>query len=284
MDRNTRNALLAMYDVPDPAGPGGVMPGYDKEHAERTTRIVLRVAEAVGLDRKHLADLEATTLLHDLGRVGMDPELFGAVFSLAQERGLPVRIGDLRDRYPDVSEEEAVAFFLDLLAPALRDRGIPVTDALMDHVAMRMDFKGRLRRMLAPRRPELERLGVVVKPWMETVMLYYYYPHGMEGQPEDVRLMGILLMACENFEAYNNQRRGRDYYGRRREQLREVFTTLEEFRQRGLVSSEVLDALRRLTASGELDGVIKESRGIPAGTPLPQEDLSFQRELAAGGS
>ncbi|MCH8192179.1 MAG: hypothetical protein IIC80_12605, partial [Chloroflexi bacterium] len=82
MDQTTRDALLAMYDVPDPAHPGRVIPGYDKEHAERTTRIVLRVAEAVGLDGRRLADLEITTLLHDLGRTGMDPELFGAVFGL----------------------------------------------------------------------------------------------------------------------------------------------------------------------------------------------------------
>ncbi len=184
MDQTTRDALLAMYDVPDPAHPGRVIPGYDKEHAERTTRIVLRVAEAVGLDGRRLADLEITTLLHDLGRTGMDPELFGAVFGLAQERGLPVRIAELRARYPGVTEEQAVPFFLDLLAPALRDKGIPVTDAVTDHVAMRMDFKGRLRRMLDQRRAELDRLGVAVKPWMETVMLYYYYPHGMEGQPE----------------------------------------------------------------------------------------------------
>ena len=83
MDQTTRDALLAMYDVPDPARPGRVIPGYDKEHAERTTRIVLRVAEAVGLDGRRLADLEITTLLHDLGRTGMDPELFGAGFGLA---------------------------------------------------------------------------------------------------------------------------------------------------------------------------------------------------------
>ncbi|MCH8196106.1 MAG: hypothetical protein IIB12_08525 [Chloroflexi bacterium] len=281
MDQTTRDALLAMYDVPDPAHPGRVIPGYDKEHAERTTRIVLRVAEAVGLDGRRLADLEITTLLHDLGRTGMDPELFGAVFGLAQERGLPVRIAELRARYPGVTEEQAVPFFLDLLAPALRDKGIPVTDAVTDHVAMRMDFKGRLRRMLDQRRAELDRLGIAVKPWMETVMLYYYYPHGMEGQPGDVRTMGMLLVACENFEAYNNQRRGRDYYGRQGERLREVFTTLEGFRERGLVSSEVMEALGRLTASGELDGIIKESRGFPAGAPLPDEDLAFQRELLA---
>ena len=41
-----------------------------------------------------------------------------------------------------------------------------------------------------------------------------------------------------------------------------------------------MDALRRLTTSGRLDGVIKESRGMAADDPLPPEDLAFQRALS----
>ena len=280
MDSMTQQTLLAMYDVPDPARSGAVIPGYDRDHAERTTRIVLRVAKEVGLDARWHADLEVTCLLHDLGRAGMDPELFGRIFGAAQERGLPVRLAELQSRYPEVTEAKAVAFYTDLVAPALRERGIELTPQVRDHIAMRMDFKGRLRRMLAEREPDLQRLGITVKPWMETVMLYYYYPHGMDGQPGDVRLMGMLLVACENFEAYNNARRGRDYYGRQGEQLREVFTTLEGFQKRGMVSEQVMAALRRLTASGEFDAVMKESRGMKPADPLPQTDVAFQRELA----
>jgi len=281
MDQGTRDALLALYDVPDPEHPSRVIPGYDRDHAERTSRIVLRAAREAGLPQRWHPGLEVTTLLHDLGRAGMDPELFGKIFGLAQERGLPLRPTDMGARYPDVPEERRTAFLLDLLAPALHERGIPVTERVIDHVRMRMDFKGRLRQMLEERGPELGRLGVTVEPWMVTVMLYYYYPHGMEGQPEDVRSMGMLLVACENFEAYNNWRRGRDYYGRKGEQLRDVFQALDAFRERGLLSDRVLGALKRLTASGELDAVIKESRGLPPDAPLPDEDVTFQRELAA---
>ena len=43
-----------------------------------------------------------------------------------------------------------------------------------------------------------------------------------------------------------------------------------------------MGALRRLTASGRLDAVIKESRGMGAGEPLPPEDVAFQRALGVG--
>jgi hypothetical protein len=280
VDDHTRDALLALYDAPDPGYPGRTIPGYDRDHAERTTRIVMKMAIAIGLASSWHRDFEVTALLHDLGRAGMDPELFGAVFGPAQEQGLPVRIAELRARYPEVSEQQATGFYLDLIRPLLAERGTEVNDRLIDHVSMRMDFKGRLRRVLMEQNPKLASLGASVKPWMERVMLYYYYPGDMEDQPEEVRLMGMLLVACENFEAYNNRRRGNDYYGRTGEQLRTVFTTLDRFVQRGLVSGEVLSKLLELTAAGDLDGIVNEARGLPAAQPLPADDRAFLREAA----
>ena len=78
MNDATREALLRLYDVPDPERPGEVIPGYDKDHAGRTTRIAMRVAQAVGLPEERLEDFETTALLHDLGRAGMDPEIVSA--------------------------------------------------------------------------------------------------------------------------------------------------------------------------------------------------------------
>jgi len=277
MEDHTRAAVLAMYDVLDSQHPGHVIPGYDRDHAERTTRVVLTVARALGMSETRLADLELIALLHDLGRAGMDPKLFGAIFGLAQERGLPVRIRELLTRYPEVAEEQAPAYFLDLISPALHEQGLETTEQLRDHIAMRMNFKGRLRGLLKEREPELRALGLELKPFMETVMLYYYYPEGMETADEDVRLMGMILVACENFEAFNNWRRGRDYYGRAKERLSDVFEALAKFEADGLVSSVVMATLRRLTTSGDLDAIIKESRGVSPGSPLPDEDLAFQR-------
>lgn len=278
MDERTRQALLALYDVPDPAGEG-MLPGYDRDHAERTTRIVLPLTSRLGLDSSWEPDLEAACLLHDIGRAGMDPRLFGLVFGLAQERGLPVRLKELLARYPAVAAPQATAVFLKLLGPALEERGIALDERLTEHVRMRMDFKGRVREVLAAREGTLRALGVAVKPWMEKVILYYYYPEGMAGERAKVRLMGMALVACENFEAFNNRRRGRDYYGRDQERLRDVFATLARFEHDGLVSARVMEALRSLTLSGDLDGIIKESREIPAGHPLPPDDLAYIEEL-----
>ncbi len=280
MQSAARQALLALYAAPDPAHPSQAIPGYDQEHAERTTRIVLLLAHELGLDPKWLADLEATCLLHDLGRVGMDPTLFGRIFTLAEAHGIPVRIRPFLARYPDVTEANAPKRFLELLSPHLQAAGLAPDADVKAHIAMRMDFKGQLRHFLAQARPLLATHGIVVHPWMEAVMLYYYYPDGMRGQSPDVRLMGEMLVACENFEAYNNARRGRDYYGRTAEQLKAVFSSLDRFVAEGLVSERVMTALRRLTASGKLDAIVIASRGLPPGTPLPAADLAFQRTLA----
>ena len=198
LDERTRSGLLALYDVPDPEATGQRIPGYDRDHAARATEIVLLVASGLGLDDRWQRDLEITALLHDIGRAGMEPTLFGQVFSLAAELGLPVRAKELRSKYPEVDEREATAFFLDLIGPSLRERGIPVDDTLIDHIRMRMDFKGRLRQVLDDKRQDLDRLGVSVHPWMEKVMLYYYYPEEMTGEAEEARLMGMTLVACEN--------------------------------------------------------------------------------------
>ncbi len=270
-----------MYDTPDLERPGHVIEGYDKEHAERTTRIVQTVAKEAGLAEKWLPELEVTTLLHDLGRAGMDAELFGKIFGVAQEIGLPIRIRELRAKYQHISEEQAPDFFVSHIKQALEQRGIALTLRVYDHILMRMDFKGRLRRQLKERAPELSSMGITVKPWMEKVMLYYYYPQEMAGEPADVKLMGMLLVACENFEAYNNRRRGKDYYGRRDEQLREVFTALERFERDGLVSARVMATLKGLTASGALDNEMKESRGQTRSQALLAADVAFQQELAA---
>ena len=281
MDTAARTAVLSLYDAPDSARPGRVIPGYDRDHAERTARIVLRLAQELALDPRWYPGLELTCLLHDLGRAGMDARLFGQVFGLAQEAGLPVRLRELRARYPNVSEEQAPAFFLDLVTPILARHAIPIDDGLRQHIAMRMDFRGRLRRTLEQSTPALHALGLALEPWMERVMLYYYYPELMDGQQDDVRLMGMLLVACENFEAYNNARRGRDYYGRSGEHLRDVFVALDRFQAQELIAPRVLNGLKLLTATGALDAIIKESRELSASAPLPPADVAYQRELGS---
>ena len=274
-----RAQLLALYDEPDPQAPGRLIPGYDKAHADRTARIVALVARRLWIGGEILEKLEVATLLHDIGRVGLEPKLFGLIFESAQERGLPVRVGDLVRRYPGVRKDEASQLFVELVRPVLVEKGIAVDRRVREHIDMRMAFDQRVRRVLGEREPELRRLGVIVEPWMEQVMLYYYYPELSEGAPEGVRLMGMILVACENLEAYNNIQRGRDYYGRKRESLQGAFAVLRRFLEEGLISIQVYDALSDLTEKGELRSILNESRGLPPETPLPEEDCAFLEEL-----
>ena len=269
-------ALLSLYDVPDPQRPGHVIPGYDKAHAARTTEVVLNVARRLGVSGEALRKLEVVTLLHDIGRAGMDAVLFGRIFQAA---GLPVRVGELVRRYPHISKEGATEAFLELARPALEAAGLVVDDRVVQHVEMRMGFDRRVRTVLAQKEQQLRALGVTVEPWMERVILYYYYPERMEGAPEDVRLMGMILVACENFEAYNNVQRARDYYGRDHPSLRDAFATVRRFVREGLVTSQVYDALRDSTLEGELDALVRESQGLASDAPLRQEDVDFLREL-----
>ena len=268
-------ALLALYDTFDPSQSGRMLPGYDRDHARRTTAIVLRVAPEVGIDSEWTERLEVTALLHDLGRAGIDPVLFGRIFTLAQEAGLPVRLPEFKDLYPNATEELIPDLWLDMAKTVLDDNHVCVTSQLRVHIAMRMDYKNRLRGKLERHTGLLGSLGAMVEPWMEKVILYYYYPHLMEGENNTVRRMGMLLVACENFEAYNNARRGRDYYGRDRETMQDAFAKLESFQQGGLVDADIVASLACVAATGALDSIVQEARERPSNEPLPEEDKVF---------
>ena len=59
-------------------------------------------------------------------------------------------------------------------------------------------------------------------------MLYYYYPEKLASAKPWVKELAEILVACEQFEAYSNQRRGRDYYVRNKETLVDAFAYLEK--------------------------------------------------------
>ena len=92
-------------------------------------------------------------------------------------------------------------------------------------------------------------------------MLYYYYPEKLLRAKPWVRQLAEVLVACEQFEAYSNQQRGRDYYVRAKETLREAFTYLETLQREGLLSAVVVDTLQRMTAEGEFDHLLEQARG-----------------------
>jgi hypothetical protein len=96
---------------------------------------------------------------------------------------------------------------------------------------------------------------------MDLVMLYYYYPERLAKAQPWVHQLAEVLVACEQFEAYSNQRRGRDYYVRKKETLSEAFAYLDKLRQEKIVSREVVQALRHLVADGAFDRILEEARG-----------------------
>jgi hypothetical protein len=96
---------------------------------------------------------------------------------------------------------------------------------------------------------------------MQAVMLYYYYPEKLAEAKPWVRQLAEVLVACEQFEAYSNQRRGRDYYVRRKETIPEAFAYLGALEREGILSADVMRTLKRLAAAGTFDEVLTEARG-----------------------
>jgi hypothetical protein len=104
-------------------------------------------------------------------------------------------------------------------------------------------------------------MGVRWESWMQAVMLYYYYPEKLAGVRPWVKELAEVLVACEQFEAYSNQRRGRDYYVRTKETIAEAFAYLDTLEREGILGARVMRALKQVAAAGRFDGIIAEARG-----------------------
>ncbi len=180
--------------------------------------------------------------------------------------------------HPDTRYGRETEAFLARYGQALRLAGIPLDPWTTEQVEMRLGYARRLARRLKTVRPALDALGVPWVPWMARVMLYYYYPEKLDGAPGWVRQLAEVLVACEQFEAYSNRQRGRDYYTRSRETLAEAFAYLDKLRKEGILSGPVVQALRQLAAEGVFDAILAESRGVT----LTHRERRMLRDLANG--
>jgi len=124
-------------------------------------------------------------------------------------------------------------------------------------------------------RASIRRMGVRWEPWMQAVMLYYYYPEKLAGVRPWVKELAEVLVACEQFEAYSNQRRGRDYYVRTKETIAEAFAYLDTLEREGILGARVMRALKQLAAAGRFDGIIAEARG----SGLTVQECRFLRRV-----
>ena len=261
VSRTLLTRLLRLYDYPHPAHRGRIIRGYDRPHAVRTARMCVAVATALGHSADRVRQYQIACLLHDLGRAGLDRRLFGRIWSWAKERGIPTRPREWRAIHPETTYGRETEAFLRYYRHDLEADGIPITAWAKEQVEMRLGYSRRLVRRLRAVRPSIRRMGVTWVPWMQQVMLYYYYPEKLASAQPWVRQLAEILVACEQFEAYSNRRRGRDYYVRKEETLVDAFAYLEALQHDGIVSKEVVGTLRRLTAQGEFDAILQEARG-----------------------
>jgi hypothetical protein len=233
------------------------------------------VADRLGHPHDRIRRYHVACLLHDLGRAGLDRQLFGTIWSWAKQRGIPTRPREWRVLHPKTTYGRETEAFVSLYRRALIASGIPMDPWTVEQIEMRLGYARRLARRLRAVKPKLKTLGIEWQPWMQQVMLYYYYPERLAQAKTWVRQLAEILVACEQFEAYNNQRRGRDYYARNKESLPEAFAYLDKLGQEGILSSQVLRAVRALAAEGVFDSILEDARG----EPLTPSDRRYLRGL-----
>jgi hypothetical protein len=235
------------------------------------------VARRLGYSQETIYNYEIACLLHDLGRAGLDQKLFGAIWSWARRKGIPTRPREWRAVHPRTKYGRETEAFLAQYRNELASIGVPIDDWTREQVEMRLGYARRLARQLRAVKPKLTGLGVKWMPWMQRVMLYYYYPEKLNGAPAWLHELAEVLVACEQFEAFSNRRRGQDYYIRHEERLPEAFAYLEKLRVEKILSHRVLNAVRGLAAEGAFDGVLREARG----KALSSAESKYLRSLAS---
>jgi len=253
--------LMRLYDISHPLRRGQLIRGYDRAHAVRTARMCAAVASALGHEPDRVRQYQIACLLHDLGRAGLDRPLFGKIWSWAKARGIPTRPREWRAIHPETAYGRETEAFIARYRQALATDGILITPWAKEQIEMRLGYARRLARRLRAVRSSIARMGVRWESWMQAVMLYYYYPEKLARARPWVKELAEVLVACEQFEAYSNQRRGRDYYVRNKETIAEAFAYLEKLEREGILSARVMKTLKHLAASGRFDAIITEARG-----------------------
>ncbi|MBS0164530.1 MAG: hypothetical protein JSR29_00440 [Nitrospira sp.] len=275
ISRSLVKALMVLYDYPHPLDPDRIIRGYDRPHAVRTAKMCVAVAVRLGHPDDRVRLYHVACLLHDLGRAGLDRQLFGRIWSWAKQRGIPTRPREWRAVHPYTRYGRETEAFVSLYRKDLAAAGVPLDRWAIEQVEMRLGYARRLARRLRTVKPTLTKLGVGWRSWMQQVMLYYYYPERLAKAQAWVKQFAEILVACEQFEAYSNQRRGRDYYARSQESLAEAFSYLGKLQQEGVLSHAVVAALRGVTAEGAFDSILEAARGAP----LTRQDRRYLRNL-----
>ena len=261
LPKSLSDRLLKFYDSPHPLKPHLIIQGYDKSHARRTASLCIAVAKKLRHPSDRIQQYEIACLLHDLGRVGLDQHLFGKIWSWARKKGIPTRPREWRALHPHTPYGYETEAFLERYEKDLKRQGIPMDEWTRAQVEMRLGFARRLRKQLRAVKPHLKAMGIHWTPWMEHVMLYYYYPEKLSRASRWVHQLAEILVACEQLEAYNNKRRGRDYYARSHESLKEAFQFLEGLQMESMISNQVFSTILQLMTRTSFIKILADARG-----------------------
>jgi hypothetical protein len=235
------------------------------------------VALRLGHATERVRQYQIACILHDLGRAGLDRKLFGRIWSWAKQHGIPTRPREWRAVHPNTGYGKETEAFLLHYGGELEKAGIRMDAWAVEQVEMRLGYARRLARILRRARPVLARLHVKWRPWMQRVMLYYYYPEKLERSPARVKQLAEILVACEQFEAYSNRQRGQDYYTRTREVLPDAFAYLDKLHGEGILSNAVVHAIKELAADGAFDRILSRARGLA----LSRTEKAYLRSIKA---
>jgi len=275
LPESTVSTLLQYYDYPHPENPGEIIEGYDKHHALRTAKMCAAVANNLGYDEEKVRDYQIACLLHDMGRAGLEQDLFGKIWTWAKTHDIPTRPAEWRALYPDTTYGKETEAFWSMYSTQLQELGIKTDDWAKEQVEMRLGYARRLRRIIKQLEPSLKEHAIQWTTWMESITLYYYYPEKLDDAPDWIKVLGEILVACEQLEAYSNRTRGSDYYNRNDESFSDAFNYLDSLKEKGQLSDKVLSAVRLLSGQGLFDDILAEARD----GKLSSKDLGFLRSL-----
>lgn len=275
ISRSLTSSLLSLYDYPHPTKSGVTIKGYDKPHALRTAKMCVAVAMSLGHDVDRVRQYQIACVLHDLGRAGLEPRLFGKIWSWAKVHGIPTRPAEWRAKYVATPYGKETEAFIQKYRDQLAEEGMVIDRWASEQIEMRLGYARRMKRVLRSIKPQLKNLNISWHRWMEKVILYYYYPELMTPEAPWVRECGEILVACEQLEAHSNRQRGKDYYTRSQESFEEAFRYLNSLIRKQQLSRKVVTAVRSLVANGSFDSILQASKG----SPLTTTDIRYLRSL-----
>ena len=153
VSRPLAKALIKLYDYPHPRRPGRTIRGYDRPHAVRTAKMCVTVADRLGHPCDRVRLYHVACLLHDLGRAGLDRQLFGTIWSWAKQRGIPTRPREWRALHPRTTYGRETEAFVSLYREDLVVSGVAMDTWAVEQIEMRLGYARRLARRLRAVKP-----------------------------------------------------------------------------------------------------------------------------------